>query len=264
MRVLLLGTSNDDGQWFEGGRKRHEILRDLLAEKYGEPVEVLIKAIWPNPGLENVVEGWIEKLQPDVVYMTTNGYWFMYRSVPLRVRRILGPFGKFISDAGFRAAGSPRWSHNAAFRTGRRMLQRSLGGDTHFTADEVADRMCAVIQRLSQAEGILLAIQGCDGRTNYATSKRGIKANERKRLQVDAAMRAFCRERHIHYENTDHAVFRTDRVFAENRVGDGMHANQTAHAHGAEIVFANIDRAIAAQGLVGASGVSATGPEAPP
>jgi hypothetical protein len=114
--------------------------------------------------------------------------------------------------------------------------------------------MCAVMQRLSQAEGILLAVQGCDGRTNYAVSSRDLKSNEQTRLKVDAAMRAFCRERHIHYENTEHAVFRTDRVFAENRVGDGMHANQVAHQHAAEIVFGTLQRAMAAQGEFGEKG----------
>ena len=28
VRVLLLGNSNDSGQWFEGGRKRHEFVQD--------------------------------------------------------------------------------------------------------------------------------------------------------------------------------------------------------------------------------------------
>ncbi len=37
VNFLLLGNSNDAGQWFEDGKKRHEIVAERLAEEFGEP-----------------------------------------------------------------------------------------------------------------------------------------------------------------------------------------------------------------------------------
>ena len=60
VRILLLGNSNDTGTWFEGGRKRHEILRERLAAEFGEPMEVIVKALWPNERVAELLGGWLD------------------------------------------------------------------------------------------------------------------------------------------------------------------------------------------------------------
>lgn len=245
MKVLLLGNSNDAGSWIGEGKKRHEIVGERLAELHGEPVTVVSKSIWPREGLPRVVDGWVAEHEPDVVYLTVLSYWFQYRSVPLRVRRLLGRFGTRVSDAGFRVAESPRWAHNAVFRQTRRLLQRTIGGDTHFTPDEVVERVTDVLRTLLQHEGLVLAIQGADGRTDYAFSKRGRANNERRRLYVDSRLRAWCKEHHVTYENTPEAAFRLDLTLASNRVGDGLHANAQWHQHSAELIVQTIEHALA-------------------
>src|SRR3990172_1215267 len=220
MRVLLLGNSQDTGEWFEGGRKRHEIVGDLLGQAFAEPVEVIPKSIWPDAGLADVVDRWVVKHQPDVVYMTIAAFWFQYPSVPLRVRRLLGPFGSWVSDKGFRVAESPRWAYNPVFRGARGLLQMTIGGDTHFTPEEVADRITDVIRVLLSHEGIIIAVRGPDGRTNYAHSRRGAAKNERRRLKVDAALQRFCTERHVTYDQTATPLWASDIDLGGNRVGE--------------------------------------------
>lgn len=248
MRVLLLGNSNDGGDWLDGGRKRHEIVRDRLAETYGEPVEVITKAIWPRPGIAAVVDGWVEKYKPDIIYLTMAAFWFQYQSVPLRVRRLLGPLGPRASNAGFKLAESPRWAYNRVFRGARRGMQMTVGGDTHFSPDEVVERVSEVIGHLLRNEGITLAIQGADGRTNYAHSRRGAARNEARRQRVHLAMQAFCRGHHVTYENSELPLWATDPELSGNRVGDGLHANARWHEHSAELIYLTIRHAIESSG----------------
>jgi hypothetical protein len=244
---LLLGNSNDSGQWMDG-KKRHELVRDRLAELYGEPVEVIPRNIWPRESLADVVDGWIEQYHPDVIYLTMAAYWFSYRSVPLRVKRLMGALGERAGDAGFRVAESPRWAYNRAFRAARAALQSTIGGDTHFTTDEVIDRMQAVIRRCIRHEGLTLAIQGADGRTAYSRSRRGRARDEARRQRVHAAMKAFCAEHHVVYENSETPLWATDRTLAKNRVGDGLHANAEWHAHSANLIAATIQHGLEAAG----------------
>jgi hypothetical protein len=254
MKVLLLGNSNDGGSWIGDGRKRHEIVADQLAELTGQPVDVVTKSIWPNPGLEKAVESWVEQHEPDVVYLTMLSYWFQYRSVPLRVRRLLGPLGPKVSDAGFRFAESPRWAHNAVFRGIRRSLQRTVGGDTHFTPDEVVDRITGVIRVLLRHEGLVVAIQGADGRTDYAFSNRGRRRNEQRRLYVADRMKSWCQEHHVTYENSETAVYKLDPVLARNRVGDGLHANALWHERSAGLITQTIQHALVDAGVLAPNG----------
>ena len=246
--MLLLGNSNDSGGWIDGGRQRHEIVRDRLAELYGEPVEVIPKNIWPNDSMPRVVDGWIEKNEPDVIYMTMAAYWFCYQSVPLRVRRLLKRLGPKVSDAGFRAAESPRWAFNPVFRGARGAMQRTLGGDTHFTTSEVIERVTATIQAVLRHEGVVLAIQGADGRTDYGFTRRSRARNERRRQEVHRALKEFCAEHHVTYENTETARWTTDKVLSKNRVGDGLHANARWHEHSAELIVGTISRGLAEAG----------------
>ncbi|MBI5948918.1 MAG: hypothetical protein HY875_12340 [Chloroflexi bacterium] len=255
MRILLLGNSNDGGQWFEGGRKRHEIVQERLSALYGGPVEVIAKGTWPNAGMPRAVEGWIEKHEPDVVYLTTVNYWFNYPSVPLRVRRFLGRMGPRVSDAGFKLADSRRWSHNAAFRGVRSLFQRTIGGDPHFTADEIVERITEVIRLALRHEGVVLAIQGPDGRNDYSHSKRGRQRQEARRLMVHGRLEAFCAQHHVTYDNSVVPIWETDPVLGANRVGDGLHGNARWHERAADLVCATILRALeeAAQPVPGAA-----------
>jgi hypothetical protein len=228
---LLLGNSNDTGGWNGDGPKRHELVEAFLTDATGSPAEVIPRNIWPNSGMERAVEGWIEKFEPEVIYMTMAAYWFLYPSVPLRVRRLLRRFGPAVSDAGFRAAESPRWAFNPMFRGARGALQRTVGGDTHFTPEEVIERMTSVIALMLRHEGVVLAVQGADGRTRYAHSRRGDRRNEAKRQRVHLAMKDFCERHHVWYENSEVPLWQADAALRRNRVGDGLHANQQWHEH---------------------------------
>jgi hypothetical protein len=245
MRVLLLGASNDTGDWFEGGRKRHEIVRDRLAAEYGEPVEVINRSMWPRGDMASTVENWMGRYEPDVVYLSVQSYWFSYESVPLRVQRLLGKFGPWFGNAGFRFAESPRWAYNPVFRGVRRALRATIGGDPHFTTGQVIERVSDCIRVVIKHEGVVMVVKGPHSRSNYATRPGSAARKERQRMAVHTALEELCRQLHVTYNGSDEPVY-DQETFRGKRVGDGLHFNAKLHELTAEPMLAAIQQGLAA------------------
>lgn len=244
MRVLLLGASNDTGDWFEGGKKRHEIVRDRLAAEYGEPVEVINRAIWPREDMAATVANWMGRYEPDVVYLSVQAYWFSYESVPLRVQRVLGEVGPWFGNAGLRLAESPRWAYNPVFRGARRALQLAIGGDTHFTTDQVIDRVSDCLRNVVQHEGVVMVVKGPHSRSNYAVRPGSGARKERQRLAVNAALESLCRQLHVTYSGSEAPVY-GEETFRGRRVGDGLHFNAELHVLTADLMLESIRQGLA-------------------
>ena len=252
VRVLLLGSSDDTGQWFQGGKKKHEIAQDRLEAELGEPVEFIVKGIWPTPDLPGIVAGWVEKYEPDVVYLNTGSYWFLYRSVPLRMKRLLGRVGgESVGDAGFRFADSKRWAHNAVFRSIRRVLQETIGGDTHFTTQEVIDRMTECTRIAVRREGAVVVVKGPHGKARYASNPRRFRRDEAERLKLHVALEELCDQLHITYDGVGAEAVRHLPAYGRGTTaGDGLHANAVRHDYEAEGLYAGIRRGLEAAGRV--------------
>lgn len=241
MRVLMLGNSNDSLDWFTG-RKRHEIVRDQLAAEFGEPVTVVPKSIWPNEEMPDVLERWLAAEQPDFVYINVITFWFAYESVPLKAQRLLGRFGPAAGKAGFRLADSKRWAHNAVFRRIRRFAQATIGGDTHFTPDEVIDCISACVRVALRSEGAVVAVKGPVARNDHGATRGQRHRNERRRKQVDAALATLCQGLHIDYRGADAPVYTTTPQDGM-RVGDGLHSSERGHEYTAAEISASISSA---------------------
>lgn len=247
MRLLFLGNSNDAGTWFEGGKKRHEIVAERLEAEFGEPFDVTVKTLWPSAELPTIVAGWVEKYRPDLIYIDTASFWFLYRSVPLRVQRLLGKAGPKVGEAGFKVANSKRWSHNALFRKTRGFLQATIGGDTHFTADEVQERISECIRIAVRAENAAVAVKGPHGKLNHARTKRGFLKDEKKRIRVHRAWEALCEQLHVTYEGKlNPALYETD--YRKHTVGDGLHSDATRHALDSESLYQTLRAALISAG----------------
>lgn len=245
MKVLLLGSSNDEGQWFAGGKKRHELAAERLEADLGEPVEFIVKSIWPNENIASVVEGWMRKYRPDVVYLNTGSYWYLYRSVPLRMQRVLGKFGVVVGNAGFRFADSKRWAHNALFRTIRRVLQDTIGGDTHFTADEVVERMTECLRVCVRPEGVAVVMKGPHGRDRYTRWKGRFARDEATRLRVHRELEAACRQLHVTYDGVGEGGVRHQPAYGRGTtVGDGLHGNALRHEFEGDVLYRGLRQAL--------------------
>ena len=229
VKVLILGNSQDTGSFVREEAKRHVIIRDRLAAEFGEPVEVLVRNAWPNPGMVRYVMKAVEELQPDMVYLNVIAYPFCYESTPLRVKRIFGKVGgQKAGDVGMRIADSRKWAHNAVFRGLRRFGQATLGGDTHFSPEEVLERYEELIRVLLRREGMVVAVKGPMAPQQYG-SRRGLRRQEDRRQRVHRPLKEFCAQHHVFYAGLEVPLHITRPIRKGTTVGDGLHANEEGH-----------------------------------
>lgn len=229
MKVLVLGNSNDTGAWIDPtARSTADILAELLTTEFGQPVEVVSKNTWPNGKFPEYVERLLMETAPDLVYVNITPVPFSYESVPLRVQRILGKLGPPVGDAGMRIAESQRWSHNAVFRSLRTWAQAAIGGDTHFTCEEVIERYTDVIRRCLRRESITVAVSGPLGRQmgQAKPSRRVRDRQEARRQRVHTAIRDLCARHRVHYEGSDEPYWRVAPAAPGTLAGDAMHSNE--------------------------------------
>lgn len=229
MKVLLLGNSNDTGSFVPEEVKRHKKLGELLEREFGEPVEVAVRNVWPNARMVDYVTRAVDEFKPDLVYVNITTYPFSYESTPLRVRRIFRKVGgEKLGDAGLRVADSRKWSHNAVFRGVRRFAQATIGGDTHFTPEEVAERYERLVRALLQREGLAVVVKGPRGKTKSATPRANARA-ERRRQVVHMRLRDLCRQLHLTYVGSERPYHVVKPTPKGTKVGDGMHSNAAGH-----------------------------------
>ncbi len=250
MRILFLGSSNDAGNWVAPTQKKHVLAGTRLEEEWGEPVEWVVKGIWPTEDLPQHVQEWVEESQPDVVYLNTGSYWFLYRSVPNRVKRLLGKVGgERVGEAGARIARSERWAHNRAFRGLRKVLQETIGGDTYFTTQQVIDRMSECLRVAVRSEGTIVVVKGPHGKSRYSARKRQFERDERERMKLHTALEQLCAQLHATYDGVGEGGVRHQEAYQKGTTaGDGLHANARRHAHEADVLYAGIRRALEVAG----------------
>lgn len=240
MKVLILGNSNDTGSFVPEEARRHRHLRDLLAAEFGEPVDVVVRHVWPNDRMVDWVLAGVEETRPDMVYVNVTNYPYSYESTPLKVKRIFGKVGgETLGDAGLRMADSKRWSHNALFRGVRRAAQATIGGDTHFTPEEVADRYERLIRALLRQEGMVVAVKGPLGMSKKATARATARA-ERRRQVVHSRLSDLCRQLHVFYAGSDQPYHDVKPRAKGTQVGDGLHSNAAGHVISADEHFERV------------------------
>ncbi len=119
-----------------------------FTEETGLPVEQICRVIWPAPGLADLVSRWLERYEPEMVVIHTNSYWFTYASVPAKMGRLFGAPGRAAASLGLRAADRPALAQNAVFRTGRKLVVRTVGGDVAIKAVACVEMMDEMVRRI--------------------------------------------------------------------------------------------------------------------
>ena len=208
VKILRLTTSNDVVQ--SGPGSRVDWIQRLASERFGEPVEIVVKPVWPDSRLAAAAERWIAQENPDIVWMLVQSFWYEYLSVPKRLERRFGRFGKAASTAGFRAADVPWLSRNAVFRGGRRLLQRTVGGDPHFTVAELYEAVESVARASLRNEGGQFVAWGPFSYTSYAYTRRQERTASRWRSELIARIRALSEELHFPFEAPDRPYWQTE------------------------------------------------------
>ncbi len=218
--MLRLANSNDRALDLPEHQRSWKIAEMALSEAIGEPVETVVREIWPSDQLPDLIETWIQRYEPDLVFFKVNAYWTGYESVPLRIERRLGRFGKRLGKVGKDVADRPV-GHTRAFKLGRLVLLRTVGGHTKFTTDYVLKLMEACLRRIIAHEEIVVTVEGSSGRTSGAYGWGGLERRRRGQERMYAGMQRMCREMRIAFDGSGTVM--AEREQAHMRGADSLH-----------------------------------------
>lgn len=226
MRILRLGNSEDISPGLEDQQRAWYIGARELEAAIGEPVEIVVRPIFPTPDLPQLVRKWIDEAQPDLVFLKVTWYWYGYESVPRRIERLLGRAGKPIAKAGLNAAAKPGLAHNRTFRFGRRMAHRIIGGDTQVPTSQVLRVMEECIRTIIARENIALVVKGTgDGRREEEGLQGYFGRFQKRREEVEGSIERLCKELHVPYTGTR----RNQSLPSEKPSADLIHRGASAH-----------------------------------
>jgi len=227
VKVLWLCNSDEvNGDMPEERRASHLAAR-LLEAQAGEQVEVIPRAIWPSPELPAIIDGWIDRYSPDIVVFHVNGFWYLYRSIPLLFQRRFGRVGKQIARAGLSVGSTPWIVKTRAYHLGRRLALKTIGGATYFSPEEVCETVESCVRRILRREGVGLVVRAPLSPDKYSAPAEMIRT-------VDRTVRALCDAVHATYvgrQDPDVPV-RTEVEFW--RRGDRVHTSAEGHAYYAQ------------------------------
>lgn len=240
MKILRLTTSNE--LIHQGPGSRLDWLTRLGSEQLGEPVEIVSKTVWPDARLPKAVERWVADEQPDLVWMMLQSFWFEYRSVPKKLSRKFGRAGKVASDIGFKAADRPRIANNSVFRTGRRLLQRTVGGDAHFTTADLYATVESIARISLRDEGRQFVVWGPFSYSNFSVTKKEERDTDRARTALIGRVRALSRDLHFYHEAPDRPRWATDGEVGKH--SDGFHHGADEQRQMAEREIATLLRIV--------------------
>lgn len=224
MRILRLTNSSDLHPGVPESERSTGVSGHLIEESTGEEVESLVKAIWPTKKLPPAVERWMDSFQPDVVFFRLSSYWVAYESVPLRVERRLGWLGKPIARAGVRVGEQPWIVQRRAFKWFRAWLLRMIGGDTHFTPQQVAEVLDEVFAKVVARESIVPVVRGTSLIVNSPRTRAGLRRSQRRVAELNALVEASCKRHRIPFVPEAPA-----NTVSETRLQDDLHDSAAAH-----------------------------------
>jgi len=239
VKILWVGNSNDrPSAEVAEGQLRHKLLEPRLADAIGEPVEITSRPLWPTTEAATIMGGWLERFEPDLVYLKANAFWFTHESVPLRIERMLGPLGRPCAGASLKANSTGWLAHNTAFRSARDFARRRIQGSYHFEPDEVVQRLSECIRVILQNETTHLLVASAFRSTAQSLDEEGRQRREARRLRVHRGLQALCNELHVDYLGVDQPQDITQPTLEDHLQSDQFHRAARGHAADVDKKFA--------------------------
>lgn len=226
LTVLRLGNSQDTAGPIPEEERAHAIGARLLSEAAGQPVTTVQRTIWPAPVLPSLVEGWLDRYQPDIVFLYVASVWTCYESVSLRVRELLGPLGIRASHAFDRLDTRTSLHTRPGMRQVRSLLHHTVGRAAYFEPEEIVERMAECVRLVLRREGPALVVRGPVVPLYVDLPGLRARADARHR-QLHLGLQQLCAR--LHFPYLDEQVYRPDAEEALLREPDRLHFNAAGH-----------------------------------
>lgn len=159
MRILRLTNSDDMMSATPEAERTPALIGQRFTCATGEPIDWTVRVIWPSPELPDIIDSWIERYEPDVVQLGINGYWYIYRSVPLKLQRQFGPIGAKIGGLGLKAGDIPWITRTRGYHWTRAALLKTVGGATYFSPQEIRQLTETLARRILRHEQVTLMVK---------------------------------------------------------------------------------------------------------
>ena len=225
MKILRLTNSSDVHPGVAPEERSPAVAERIVSEATGEPVETVVKGLWPTPGFPAVLERWINEYEPDVVFIRLSSFWVAYESVPLRIRRRLPQrIGEPVATAGVRLGDRPWLIERRAYKLARTAVVRTIGGDTHFTPQEVGQTFDGMFRRILEDESILPVVRGTNLLLNSAGTKSGLERSKRRVSALNHEVEAACTRNRVQFFAEPPAA-----KLSDSRLKDDLHDSAEAH-----------------------------------
>ncbi|MGE0599267.1 MAG: hypothetical protein AB7J35_07510 [Dehalococcoidia bacterium] len=193
-RILWLSNSEDLSEAVPESSRSWSLAAGILQAEVEEEVSVVPRAIWPSPELPQIVDRWLRRYEPDIVVFKVNAYWYLYRSVPLRIRRRFGRIGSSIASGGEHIGSTPWITRQRAYHWFRAGMLKAVGGDTHFPPDYVSALTEECAMRVLRDENRRLVIN---------TTLDHWTSNPEPQAAVHRRLKRFCGSVHAGYIGAD-------------------------------------------------------------
>lgn len=198
MLILRLSNSQDVAGEIPPGGRAWEIAAKSLADEVGGPVETTQRVIWPRPELPGLIDTWLDRYQPDMVFFWVSYYWGSFEILPNQLERKYGLAGKAAAKV-VRLISPINWLRRLPpVEWGRRLARRLIGASANFTVDEIDTIIRDAISRI-EARGLPLVVRGPSIPIFPLFTAADLRSAEQRRLEVDARTALICRERGIPY-----------------------------------------------------------------
>ena len=189
VKILRLSNSDDFVASVPEQERSPAVAERVFSEATGVPATTITKNIWATPALPEVVAGWLERYEPDLVFFKLNGFWVTYESVPVKLIRRLKFIGKPLGRASL--AATPMMADYRGFQFIQRAALKTIGGESHFTPEEVVLRVSECIRRVLAKESVVLSV--CGPLWQLAVYTSGARTRAAAGFaQVDGEIRQLC------------------------------------------------------------------------
>jgi hypothetical protein len=198
--VLRCGTSNDRAGAVPLEQRGWKLAEKEVSLAIGEPVETVLKGAWPDHRFPDLIDRWMTELQPDMVVLQVNNFWYGHESAPLWFERRFGRAGKPLNRVGQKVRTSPWFSDNRWAQMFNRRVLAVLPKATHFSIPEVTACMERAMRRILAHEGTVLLVRGNEDWAVMPMATRGFnRRNAARNASMSASMRELCEQLRVPY-----------------------------------------------------------------